>query len=444
MPPHAWAETRRAVAAAYGAPLETVFESFDTSPLGSGSIAQVYRARLAGEPADVAVKVRHPGVVRRMRTDFALLTLLARCLERVPALAWLGLVDSLAQFAHAVGAQVRLDVEGANLARLIANFRGSPHVGAAFPVPRVGYVTEAVLVESYEGGRPLDAAVAAARAAAAAAAGARAAAALAASHAAAAGEDAAASTHAHAQPHAHAHTPLPALPPPPPLLSAAAARRCVRAGNEAYLHMLLVHNFIHADLHPGNILLREAPGAPPVLVLVDAGMVDELTPCERDTFVGLFHAMGAGDGRAAAASLLRFAATQPASDASRAAFADTLDALFARHCRGFRTGADVGAVLRAALGAVREHGIRIDGRYATAVVNLLCIESFASALDPEYSILDGSEALLRAHAALGPRLLGAALAASAPALAAARAASDALLWRLPHAARAAWRGGAAA
>jgi aarF domain-containing kinase len=441
VPPHPWPETRRAVAAAFGAPLETVFASFDPTPLGSGSIAQVYRARLAGDAADVAVKVRHPGVVARMRTDFALLAGLACALESVPALAWLGLVDSLAQFAHAVSAQVRLDVEGANLARLIRNFRGSPHVAAAFPVPRPAFVSESVLVESYEAGRPLDDAVAAARAAAAAAAGARAAAALHPKrpHGSSSGDE----------------PPPPPPPPPPPLppaqLDAASARLVVRAGNEAYLHMLLIHNFIHADLHPGNILLRERPGAPPVLVLVDAGMVDELSARDRETFVGLFTAMGAGDGRAAAAALLGFAARQPAPPAARAAFADAMDDLFARHCRGFRTGTDVGVVLRASLGAVREHGVRIDGRFATAVVNLLCIESFASALDPGYSILDGSELLLRAHAAVGPRVLGAVLHAAAPAIAAARALNEALTWRLPHAARAAWaaaqpggHGGAAA
>lgn len=163
---------------------------------------------------------------------------LAHALERVPALSWLGLVDSLAQFAHAVSAQVRLDAEGANLARLRANFAGCPHVSADFPAPRPEWVTAAVLVESFEGGRPLDAAVAAARAQAAAAAGRRAAAALHALHG-AGGEAAPAVVE-----------PMPALAAP--LLAPHDARAVVRAGNETYLHMLLVHNFIHADLHPGS------------------------------------------------------------------------------------------------------------------------------------------------------------------------------------------------
>jgi predicted unusual protein kinase regulating ubiquinone biosynthesis (AarF/ABC1/UbiB family) len=116
-----------------------------------------------------------------------------------------------------------------------------------------------------------------------------------------------------------------------------------------------------------------------------------------------------------------------------------MEHLFRHHCRGFRTGADVGAVLRASLSAVREHGVRIDGRFATAVVNLLCIEAFATALDPSYSVLDHSELMLRAHAALGPQALGGVLHAAAPALAAYGAARDALTWRLPHALRTGWR-----
>ena len=134
----------------------------------------------------------------------------------------------------------------------------------------------------------------------------------------------------------------------------------VRSGKEAYLQMLLVHNFMHADLHPGNILLKELPGRPPTLVLVDAGMVDELTASEQENFVGLFRAMGKGDGREAAARLLGFSAAQPGcgSAAQREAFGDTMAALFDARCRGFRTGVCVGPVLREILSAVREHQAR--------------------------------------------------------------------------------------
>ena len=53
-------QTKRAVEAAFKAPLEELFESFEAAPLASGSIAQVHRARLlvGGCTQEVAVKVR--------------------------------------------------------------------------------------------------------------------------------------------------------------------------------------------------------------------------------------------------------------------------------------------------------------------------------------------------------------------------------------------------
>lgn len=61
--------------------------------------------------------------------------------------------------------------------------------------------------------------------------------------------------------------------------------------------------------------------------------------------------------------------------------------------------------------------VRVDARYATAMVNLLCIESFASKLDPSYNLLDASEGLLRAHEALGQRTLAWVLPILSPAMA---------------------------
>ena len=57
-PEHSWAHTRSLIQTELGKPVEAVFEIFDAKPIASGSIAQVYRARLNGQ--DVAVKVRHP------------------------------------------------------------------------------------------------------------------------------------------------------------------------------------------------------------------------------------------------------------------------------------------------------------------------------------------------------------------------------------------------
>ena len=45
--------------------------------------------------------------------------------------------------------------------------------------------------------------------------------------------------------------------------------------------MVLRHNFVHADLHPGNVLVEAgAAGAPLAVTFIDAGLAVELS--ERD------------------------------------------------------------------------------------------------------------------------------------------------------------------
>lgn len=81
-----------------------------------------------------------------------------------------------------------------------------------------------------------------------------------------------------------------------------------------------VDNFIHADLHPGNILVRMAPGNPapnkqmfrsrPHVVLLDVGMTAELNPRDRYTLIDFFKAIALKDGRKAAECTLKFSRAQ--------------------------------------------------------------------------------------------------------------------------------------
>ena len=61
---------RAAIEAGLGGPIATHFSSFDESPIGSASIAQVYRA-ITTEGRDVAVKVLRPGVREKFASDIA-------------------------------------------------------------------------------------------------------------------------------------------------------------------------------------------------------------------------------------------------------------------------------------------------------------------------------------------------------------------------------------
>lgn len=64
------------IEAALGAPIDSLFESFDRNAIASASIGQVYRARYDGRA--VAVKVQYPGIRATMRSDFSRLGGLSR------------------------------------------------------------------------------------------------------------------------------------------------------------------------------------------------------------------------------------------------------------------------------------------------------------------------------------------------------------------------------
>jgi predicted unusual protein kinase regulating ubiquinone biosynthesis (AarF/ABC1/UbiB family) len=66
---------------------------------------------------------------------------------------------------------------------------------------------------------------------------------------------------------------------------------------DAFLKMMLVDNFVHADLHPGNILVDDGrdAGSSPQVVLLDVGLITQLSEKDRENFLKLFSAVVAGE-----------------------------------------------------------------------------------------------------------------------------------------------------
>jgi ubiquinone biosynthesis protein len=119
------------VAEDLGLSLERAFESFETEPLASASIGQVYGAVLPGGQR-VVVKVQRPGAARQIHKDIELLMELARLAEGRVELGF-SPVAVVQEFARSIGRELDYVLEARNAERFAVNFCDSPNV----TIPRV-------------------------------------------------------------------------------------------------------------------------------------------------------------------------------------------------------------------------------------------------------------------------------------------------------------------
>jgi len=65
-----------------GKPVDAIFETFDDTPIGCASLAQVHRATLRDSGAEVAVKVQHPHLSYEIPCDYGIIRRLLRIVDR--------------------------------------------------------------------------------------------------------------------------------------------------------------------------------------------------------------------------------------------------------------------------------------------------------------------------------------------------------------------------
>ncbi len=120
----------------FGAPLGSVYESFDPTPMAAASLGQVHRARLSEANArvagfaDVVVKVQRPGIGEVVETDLSALRTVARWLMRFTFVA--DRVDAPAlveEFGRISMLEIDYLNEGANADRFAAEHRDDPRIG---------------------------------------------------------------------------------------------------------------------------------------------------------------------------------------------------------------------------------------------------------------------------------------------------------------------------
>ncbi len=125
--------------------LGEVFSEFDEEPIAAASIGQVYRARLADDGREVAVKVQYPGVAGAVRADMQNLDMIMRLLKRMTP--GLDVKAVTTEIRDRIEEELDYELEAQNQRSLARIFAGHPFI----LVPQVvsSLSRERVLVSEY-------------------------------------------------------------------------------------------------------------------------------------------------------------------------------------------------------------------------------------------------------------------------------------------------------
>ena len=237
--PQTWATIAQAISGELQRPPEEVFSKLEREPLAAASIAQVHRGSLA-DGRNAAVKVRYPGIEERMNADLGALAAIFETIGRFePELRLRPIADYLRW-------TLPLELDLAREAEAMSALRSalSDRNDVVVPEPVRELSTERMIVMEYAGGAGI--------------------------------------------------TDLPAMAE-----AGIDARKTARLLNEVYAAQIFRRGILHADPHPGNLLVQ--PG--PRLVLLDHGLTVKLEPEFVETLGRMVAALGDRDLNALSAAL---------------------------------------------------------------------------------------------------------------------------------------------
>ncbi|XP_074863267.1 putative aarF domain-containing protein kinase 2 isoform X2 [Carettochelys insculpta] len=234
----------------------------------------------------VAIKVLHPGLVHQVQLDLLLMKMGSKLIGLFPGFKWLSLTEIVEEFEKLMTQQLDLRYEARNLEHFQKNFLGVDFV--KFPTPLRPFVTRNILVETFEESEPI-------------------------------------SQYLHAD------------------VSLELKQKLAKIGMDMLLKMVFVDNFVHADLHPGNILVQgitrfnaghkdqttivdmcdtlvvevQPSPCPLRLMLLDAGIVAELKGADLQNFKAVFTAVVQGQGERVAELILHHSRANQCKDIKR-------------------------------------------------------------------------------------------------------------------------------
>ena len=154
-----------------------------------------------------------------------------------------------------------------------------------------------------------------------------------------------------------------------------------QGGAQCILKMVFVDGFVHADLHPGNIILSNDGR----MVLIDFGVVSEIPPGLMRPWVELFMALSQQNG-AEAARL--FWVNAPFVDGTDyAGFERDVIAYFKTLYGKKLDEVEVGQAVSGLMNILRHHKVHVDATFTVVNIALLVAEGLGKQLDPTIDLV---------------------------------------------------------
>src|SRR5579864_4789619 len=251
-----------------GAPISELFQSFDSTPLATASMAQVHRATLRNGD-EVAVKVQRPGVRQRIEIDIEILHEIARFATKYTSFGRrYGFLQIVRELERSLSQELdfRLEADSTRIiGKQIADFQR-----LTTPVVYSDYTTRRVLTLSFVTGRQL----------------------------AQVSRDE---------------------------LDLLDSRSIAKELLSAYLKQMVIDGVFHCDPHPGNIFLADDGR----LALMDFGMIGRIDADQKDKIILLLLAFSERLGERVADTYLEM--IEIPKDVDRRAFTQDVSALVSRY-----------------------------------------------------------------------------------------------------------------
>jgi aarF domain-containing kinase len=306
--------------------------------LGSGSIAQVYLSEYGKKP--VAVKIVKPGTREKIETDLEILKLGATFIEKIPGIKALGLSEAVDQFKEFLLPQVDLRIEAGNLIKFRENFR---HSKSPIVFPEVFYASESVLIESYAEGVSLNEVLS-----------------------------------------------------DEIRFDKSKKRQICDVGIKTFLTMLFKHNFVHGDLHPGNVIYDEKTNK---ISFIDCGLTSSLTKTDFENFTDLFYAIVVSGKNKDVGRLMIERSRAPIETVKDpAGFILGIEKILDRvgpKREGFSFKAvELGDLFGSLLTLAYHHSVKLEANFVSTCCALMVLEGVGKSLDPDRDVIGAAKPYL--------------------------------------------------